>query len=110
MLRSFGIALAHVPVRDQFHAVRIDGHQQQDVVVEDAQRLGVVAAEQVVGFDEEGLRIDAFGGVQAAIDPHHGLAFGGQRVRLVVGQFFGARQALRDLFVARQVLVGWRAR
>ena len=82
----------------------IGGHQQQDVVVEDAQSLGVVAAQQVVGLDEESLRIDALGGVQAAIDPHHRLAFGGQRVRLVVGQILGARQALGDLFVPRQVL------
>jgi hypothetical protein len=42
--------------------------------------------------------------VKAAVDPHYGLAFRGQRVRLVVGQVPGPPQALGDFLVSRQVL------
>ena len=98
-----GVAGPHVPVGDQLHAIGIDGRQQQDVVVQDTQRLGVAAAQQVVGLGEQRLRGNHFGGVQAAIDPHDRFALRGQRPRLVVGEAFGARQSLRDLLVARQV-------
>ena len=46
-----------------------------------------------------------FVGVQAAIDPDDGFAFGGEGVRLIVGEAFGAGKALRDFFVARQIFV-----
>ena len=102
-MRCFGIGGAHVPVGDQLHAVGIDGREQEDIVVEDAQRLRIAAAEEVVGLGEEGLGGDDFVGVQAAIDPDDGLAFGGEGVRLIVGEAFGAGEALGDFFVARQV-------
>ena len=103
MVRCFGIGGAHVPVGDQLHAVGIDGREQEDVVVEDAQGLRIAAAQEVVGLGEEGLGGDDFVGVQAAIDPDDGLAFGGEGVGLIVGEAFGAGEALGDLFVARQV-------
>ncbi len=48
--------------------------------------------------------------MQAAIDPDHGFAFARQRVRLIVRQSFGVRQALRNLFIVVEILdVGGRA-
>ena len=41
--------------------------------------------------------------MQAAIDPDYGLAFGGEGAGLIVGEAFGAGEALGDFFVARQV-------
>ncbi len=102
-MRCVGVGGAHVPVGDQLHAVGIDGREQQDVVVQDAQGFGVAAGEEVVGLGEQRLRGNHFVGVQAAIDPHDGFALRGEGVRLIVGETFGTGQALRDLFVAREV-------
>jgi hypothetical protein len=42
------ILLLHVPVRDELHAVRIHVHGENDVVVQYATRLVVVAAQQLI--------------------------------------------------------------
>ena len=67
-------------------------HDEHDHVVEDAHRLLVGAADQLVDRLDQLLRAEHFGGVQAAVDPHDRLAFPRQRLRLVVGQAVGERE------------------
>ena len=101
-LLRFGVP--HVPVGDQLHAVRVGVHRQDDHVAEDAHRLLIgLAGELVDGLDEL-LGAEHLGGVQAAVDPDHGLAFLRQRARLLVGQALGLGQPARDLAVAVQLL------
>ncbi len=88
-LRLLGIGLAHVPVRDQLHAVGIGVRGEDDDVVQNAQRFGIVARHHLVDELHQLVRAQHLGGVQAAVDPHHRLAFVRQRVRLVVGEAFG---------------------
>ena len=98
------VRLAHVPVGDQLHAIGIGVRREDDDVLQDALRLFVVLADELVdGFDQL-LRAQHFAGVQAAVDPDHGLAFLGQRLGLVVGQALGLREPARDLLVAFQLL------
>ena len=104
-----GLALArilvtHVPVGDQLHAVGIDVRGEDDHVAEEAQRLRIVLADQLIDRLGQLLRAEHFGGVQAAVDPHHGLAVAGQRARLVVGEALGQREAARDVLVLRRFL------
>ncbi len=87
-----GSAIAHIPVRYKLHAVRIDGNQQEDIVIEDAQCFGIRLAHHIVREGEQVLGRDAFGGVQPAVDPDNGLAFDGQLVRLIIRQPFCQRQ------------------
>ena len=42
------VGVLHVPARDELHAVWIDLHGEDDVVVQDALRLLVVAAEKLI--------------------------------------------------------------
>ena len=104
-LALLGNRLAHVPVGDQLHAVGVGVHGQDDHVVEDAQRLGVVARDHLVDELHQLVRAQHLGGVQAAVDPDHSFAFVRQRVRLLVGEAFGVREPARNLFVVRQLLV-----
>ncbi len=80
-------------------------HKQNDHVVQYPQRFLVIAADHLVDHLAQLLRAERFGGVQAAVNPDHGLAFLREGARLFIGQVFGQRQATRDLFVAREVLV-----
>ena len=57
------VGLAHVPVGDQLHAVRINLNRQQDHLVEDAQGLRVGAADHTVNELHELLRTEDFRGV-----------------------------------------------
>ena len=75
-------------------------HGDDDHVAQDAGGLFVVPAHELVDGLDQLVRADHFGGVQAAVDPDHRLAFLGQRARLLVGHAAGAVQLLRDLLVA----------
>ena len=58
-------------------------------------RLLVVAAHHLVDRLDQLLRAEHLGRVQAAVDPDDGLAFLGERARLVVGQPLGMREPAR---------------
>ena len=74
----FRVGFPHVPVGDELQAVGIDRDGEEDDVVQNAERLGVVAADHLPDQLDQVLRADDFGGVQAAVDPDDGLAFGGE--------------------------------
>ncbi len=76
------VLVPHIPVADQFHAIGIVVAQQDDAVVQHAQGFGVVLGEHAVQHLDLALRGDGFGGMQAGIDPHDGLALRRQRPRL----------------------------
>ena len=57
------------------------------------ERLGVGAADQLVDDLDQLVRAEHLGRVQAAVDPDDRLAFLRERVRLIVGQPLGAREA-----------------
>ena len=99
------VGLAHVPVGDQIVAVRVGVHQQDDDVAQDAPRLLVVAADQLVAGLDQLLRAEHLVGVQAAVDPDDRLALGGERLGLGVGEPLGQRQPPGDLLVAAEPLV-----
>ena len=67
-------------------------HGQDDQVVQEARRLGVGPADQLIDGLDQLVRAEDLGGVQPAVEPHHALAFLGERPRLLVGQSFGGRQ------------------
>ena len=73
-------------LRHQLHAVRVRVHRQDDEVVQEAHRLGVGAADQLIDRLDQLVRAEHFGRVQAAVDPDDRLAFLRQRARLIVGQ------------------------
>ena len=105
-----GIALAQVPVGDQVVAVRVRVHREDHHVVEDAGELRVIATHQLVHRLDQLLGTERLVGVQPAVDPHHGLALGGQRLRFgfgrdVLGQCQPARDGLQALQLA---MVLWR--
>jgi hypothetical protein len=100
-----GILGAHVMVGDQIHAVGVGVHEEDDDVVEDAQRLGVVGAEELVQRLDERLSAQRFVGVQAAVDPDDGLALGGQLGRLGRADIFGLCQTVGNFLIAGQVAV-----
>ncbi len=105
--RQAAAAVLHVVVGCEVHAVRIGEHRQHDDVTQNPRRLVVGARDELVDRLDELLGAEHLGGVQAAIDPDHGLALAGERAGLVVGEPAGARQAARDLLVAietREVL------
>ena len=104
------VGLAHVPVGRQFLAVRIGVHEQHDHVAQDAQRLGVVATDELIRGLDELLRSEDLARVQTAVDPDDRLSLGGQRAGLGVREVFGARQPPRDLLEAieRATVVGRR--
>ena len=84
-----GVGLAHVPVGNQFHAVRIGVRGQNDNVVENAQRFRIVARHHFVDQLHQLMSAQHFAGVQSAVDPHYGFAFVRQRAGLIVGESFG---------------------
>ena len=104
------IALAHVRVRDHVHAVRVGVHGQDDHVVEDAHRLGVRAAHELIHGLEELLRAQCFRGVEPAIEPHDGFAGGRQLTRVGLGEPFRQGQATGDVLEAGEPAVVFRGR
>jgi hypothetical protein len=86
------VAVLHVPVGHEIHAIRVDQHCQHDHVVQNPHRLRVGARRHLVDQLEELLRAERLVGVQTAVDPDDRLAFARERARLVVGQPFGQRE------------------
>ena len=76
-----------------------------DHVVEEAQRLRIVARHHLVDHLHQLMRAQNFAGVQSAVDPHHGLAFVSQRAGLIVRESFGECELARDFLVSRQMLM-----
>ena len=99
----FLVRLAHVPVGDQFLPVGIGEHAQQNRIVQQAHGFRISAADHLINHFDFLLRADGLRGVQASIDPHHGLAFPSQRACGVPGHL-RVGQALRDFAVMLQVL------
>uniref|UniRef100_A0A0N5A4K1 LigA n=1 Tax=Parastrongyloides trichosuri TaxID=131310 RepID=A0A0N5A4K1_PARTI len=97
------ILVAHVPGRNQLPPVRVQRREQDDYVVQDALGLGVLGRQPFIEGGDQGLRRHRLGGVQAAVDPHYGLAFGGQGAGLVLADALGLGQAPRDLLIAVDV-------
>ena len=79
-------------------------HREDDEVVQKPQRLRIIPAHELVdGFDQL-VRSEHLGGVQPAVEPHHGLALLRERARLVVGQPIDCREPPRDFLVAIELL------
>ena len=97
------VVVPHVPVGDEGVAVRIGVGDQEDDVIQEAHRLGVVAADHLPHEFHELLGAEDLGGVEAAVDPDDGLALGGERAGFVLGDALGMRQPPRDLLVAVEV-------
>ncbi len=97
--------MAHVPVGDELHAVRIGKQVQENDVVQEAQGLRIIPTHHLVYLLDGGLRIGDFGGVQPTFDHHHGLAFLGQLPCFLVRQAFGEREPPGDFLVAGQFFV-----
>ena len=72
--------------------------------LQDPQRLLVGLAGELVDRLGELLGAEYLGGVEAAVDPDHRLAFAGQRPGLIVGEPLGQRQLPRDVPVAIELL------
>ncbi len=104
------IGIAHVPIRDQIVAVGIRVDEENDHVLQDPHRLVVCRADHAIDHLAELLRAERFRRVQAAVDPHDGLAFFRERARLGFGQPVRQRELSRDVLVAREVLVILRRR
>ena len=94
-----GIFFAHVPVGDEFLAVGVGEDAEDDVVVEDAESFGVVAADELVDGLHQLLGADGFGGVEAAVDPDHGFAGLGDVMGLGLGDAFGEGEAPGDVLI-----------
>ena len=86
-------------------AVRVGVDEEDDHVVEDAHRLGVGAAEQLVDRLGHRLGAERLGRVQAAVDPHHRLALGGELRGLLGRDAVRVGQSLRDVAVVVELLV-----
>ena len=97
------VRVAHVPVGDQLHPVRVQRREQDDGVVQDAQGLGVFRRQPFMHGGDQGLGRDGLGRVQTAVDPDHGLALGGHGAGLFFGDAFSLGEATRDLLIAVQV-------
>jgi hypothetical protein len=65
-------------------------------LVEDAERLGIVAAGELPQRLDQLVRADGLGGVQAAVDPDHGAALGGEGAGLGLVDVLGAGEPLGD--------------
>ncbi|MNJ31664.1 hypothetical protein D3C77_263080 [compost metagenome] len=94
------ILVAHVPGRDQLPPVRVQRREQDDDVVQDARRLGVLGRQPFIEGGDQGLGRHRLGRMQAAVDPDHGLALGGQGAGLGLADALGLGQAARDLLIA----------
>ena len=78
---------------------------QDDHVSEEPHRLFVGAADELIDRFHQLLRAEDLGGVQAAVDPHDGLAVASELPCLFVGQALGEREPLGDVLVFLQVFV-----
>src|SRR5207237_9577259 len=96
--------VAHVPARDELHAIWIRVHRENDAVAEDPQRLGIVAANQLIYGLDQLVRAEHFGCVQAAVDPDDRLALLREPAWLVLRHAFGDAELARDLLVAIELL------
>ena len=99
------VALAHVPVGDELHAVRIDERTENDVVVQNPLRLGIGFRIQPIDRLDQLLRAEHFRRVQPAVNPHDSLAVLRELARLVVGDPVGQRELAVHLLVLRQLPV-----
>jgi hypothetical protein len=79
--------------------------EEDDDVVEDAQRLGVGGAGELGDRLDEYLRAEHLAGVQPAVDPHDGFPLVGELAGLGLIDALGQGQAAGDLLVAAQVAV-----
>ena len=97
-----------VPVRDEVHPVGVRVDEEDDDVVEDPHRLIVGPAHELPQRLHELLRAQHFRGVEAAVDPHDGLAALREFSRLRLGHAPGEREAGGDLpvFVEVRVVLG----
>ena len=91
---------AHVPVRNQFMAIRVGVNRQHNHVAEEPERLSVRSADQLIHGLDELLRAQHLVGMQPAIDPDDGLAFSRQRPRLIVGEAVSQRQPTGNVSIA----------
>ena len=97
------VGLLHVPVRHQLHAVRIRVRHENDAVVQNPHRFVVGTAGELIERFDELLGAQHFGCMQAAVDPEHHFAFLRQLGRFRRVEIAGHSQAIRDLFVSRQI-------
>jgi hypothetical protein len=93
-----------VPVGDEGHPVRIQrGPEDGDDVVADGDHAGLVAGYQVVRQLNGVLHARHLGGVETAAEVHDGPAGPRELPGLLVGQFAGVRQSVRDISIALHV-------
>ena len=71
----------------------IDVDGEDDHVAQEPHRLGIGLADQLIDGFGQLLRAEHFGGVEAAVDPDHGLAVAGEGARLVFGEALSLREA-----------------
>ena len=81
-LRRVGIP--HIPVGNEFLAIRIYLDEQDDHIVKEPHRLFIRAADHLVHHFRQRLCALDFSRVKAAVDPNHGLTLLGERMRLFV--------------------------
>ena len=98
------VGFLHVPVGHELHAVRIRMRHENDAVVQDPHRLVVGAAGELVERLHELLRTKHLGGMQAAVNPEHHLAFLRELRRFGGVETVGHRQPVRDFLIAGQIL------
>ena len=84
--------------------------EQDDHVVEDAERLRVVGGDELVERLDQRLGAEHFAGVQAAVDPDDGLALGGQLAGLGLVDALGQREPAGDVPVVVELVVVGRRR
>ena len=97
------VVVAHVPVGHEGVAVRVGVRGEEDDVVEEAHRLGVVAADHLPHQFHELLDAEDLVRMEAAVDPDDGLALGGQRAGLFLADALGLGEPAGDLPVALEV-------
>lgn len=85
-------------------------HHQDDEVVAEAARLGVIARDELPVALDQLLRAEDLGGVEAAVDPDDPLAVARERPRLLGGDPLRASELLGDAPVALPVPEILRAR
>ena len=78
------LSLAHVPIRDKFHAVRIDEAVENDNVIQQSRRFRIRAARQLIDALDQLLRPENLGRMDSAVDPHHRFALSGESPRLIL--------------------------
>ena len=99
------IGQAHVPVRNQFHAIGVGVRGENDNIVQNSHGLGIVARHHLVHKFHQLMCAQNFGSVQSAVNPHHCFAFVGQPPGFIVGESFSQRQFPSYFLVARELLV-----